>query len=177
MKNNIASFWTEERLERLKTLHAEGKSATQIFALMGAQSRNAVCGKIHRLGLSAPPRAPKQPRAPRKSRAGEHHLRARIVDNGRRLEVHKVKFSAEEIKLRCVEIECVTPFADVTGCMYPADGDGPILFCNGPRAEHSSYCFAHHALCWVPARARVVKHFPGVSAAGFAFRKNAGSAA
>lgn len=44
--------WTDERVEQLKTLWAEGLSAAQIANKMGGVTRNAVIGKVHRLGLS-----------------------------------------------------------------------------------------------------------------------------
>ncbi len=44
--------WTDERVEKLKELWAEGMSASQIAKVMGGVTRNAVIGKVHRLGLS-----------------------------------------------------------------------------------------------------------------------------
>lgn len=44
--------WTEERVELLKTMWTEGKSASQIAKALGGVTRNAVIGKVHRLGLS-----------------------------------------------------------------------------------------------------------------------------
>ena len=44
--------WTDERVEQLKKLWAEGLSASQIARTMGGVTRNAVIGKVHRLGLS-----------------------------------------------------------------------------------------------------------------------------
>src|ERR1700687_3104374 len=44
--------WTEERVESLKKLWGEGLSASQIAAELGGITRNAVIGKVHRLGLS-----------------------------------------------------------------------------------------------------------------------------
>ena len=45
--------WTEDRVERLSRLWVEGRSASQIAAELGeGVTRNAVIGKIHRLGLS-----------------------------------------------------------------------------------------------------------------------------
>jgi hypothetical protein len=43
--------WTDERVEKLKKLWAEGLSASQIAAQLGGVSRNAVIGKVHRLSL------------------------------------------------------------------------------------------------------------------------------
>ncbi len=44
--------WTDERIELLKKLWADGLSASQIAAELGGVTRNAVIGKVHRLGLS-----------------------------------------------------------------------------------------------------------------------------
>lgn len=53
--------WTEDRVGALKKLWLEGQSASQIAkALGGGVTRNAVIGKVHRLGLSGRA-APSQP--------------------------------------------------------------------------------------------------------------------
>ena len=77
--------WTDDRVAVLTKLWAEGLSASQIAKKLGGVTRNAVIGKVHRLGLSgrAKPsnpakkkarktvartrqtRAPSAPRAPR----------------------------------------------------------------------------------------------------------------
>ncbi|MEL6104169.1 MAG: GcrA family cell cycle regulator [Pseudomonadota bacterium] len=44
--------WTEERVELLKKMWGEGQSASQIAKELGGVTRNAVIGKVHRLGLS-----------------------------------------------------------------------------------------------------------------------------
>ncbi|MBV6659271.1 MAG: GcrA cell cycle regulator [Devosiaceae bacterium] len=44
--------WTDERVETLKTMWLAGSSASQIAAALGDVTRNAVIGKVHRLGLS-----------------------------------------------------------------------------------------------------------------------------
>ena len=44
--------WTDERVETLKSMWNEGKSASQIAKELGGVTRNAVIGKVHRLGLS-----------------------------------------------------------------------------------------------------------------------------
>jgi GcrA cell cycle regulator len=46
------SKWTDDREERLKALWTGGWSASQIAGELGGLSRNAVIGKVHRLGLS-----------------------------------------------------------------------------------------------------------------------------
>ena len=64
--------WTEERVATLKKLWLDGLSASQIAKQLGGVTRNAVIGKVHRLGLSgrATPSQParttfKAPRPPR----------------------------------------------------------------------------------------------------------------
>ncbi|MEO0821662.1 MAG: GcrA family cell cycle regulator [Pseudomonadota bacterium] len=55
--------WTDERVEKLKELWNEGMSASKIAKELGGVTRNAVIGKVHRLGLSnrtAPPTAAPQ---------------------------------------------------------------------------------------------------------------------
>src|SRR6266851_96252 len=68
----VVMGWTDERVEILKKLWLEGLSASQIAKQLGGVTRNAVIGKVHRLGLSGraePPRprraAPKTPRTVR----------------------------------------------------------------------------------------------------------------
>lgn len=54
--------WTDDRVEMLKKLWAEGLSASQIAAKLGGVSRNAVIGKVHRLKLSGRAKSTKAPR-------------------------------------------------------------------------------------------------------------------
>lgn len=75
--------WTDERVETLKKMWGEGQSASQIAKELGGVTRNAVIGKVHRLGLSnragggsskaAPkekaPSKPSAPKAPPKPKA------------------------------------------------------------------------------------------------------------
>ncbi|MFV0299464.1 MAG: GcrA family cell cycle regulator [Paracoccus sp. (in: a-proteobacteria)] len=44
--------WTDERVETLKRMWTEGQSASAIAKELGGVTRNAVIGKVHRLGLS-----------------------------------------------------------------------------------------------------------------------------
>jgi GcrA cell cycle regulator len=47
--------WTDERIERLRTLWLQGMTASLIAEELGGVSRNAVIGKAHRLGLQSRP--------------------------------------------------------------------------------------------------------------------------
>jgi GcrA cell cycle regulator len=66
------AVWSDDRVTTLTLLWRDGQSASQIAKALGAVTRNAVIGKIHRLGLSgrpapslpAPVRAVRPPRPP-----------------------------------------------------------------------------------------------------------------
>lgn len=67
------SGWSDDRITTLKTLWLEGLSASQIAKQLGGVTRNAVIGKIHRLGLSgrgqpSKPARLERPAAPRVAR-------------------------------------------------------------------------------------------------------------
>lgn len=83
--------WTDERVETLKKMWAEGQSASQIAKELGGVTRNAVIGKVHRLGLSnrvgngavegeepevAAPATPPRPEPAPKPAAAEAPIRA-----------------------------------------------------------------------------------------------------
>ena len=51
--------WTDERVEQLKKMWLDGLSASQIAGeLANGITRNAVIGKVHRLGLSGRVKSP-----------------------------------------------------------------------------------------------------------------------
>ncbi len=58
-----AVSWTDERVEVLARLWGDGLSASQIAAQLGSVTRNAVIGKVHRLGLSGRNKAAPPPQA------------------------------------------------------------------------------------------------------------------
>lgn len=53
--------WTDDRVETLKKLWGEGQSASQIAKVLGGVTRNAVIGKVHRLGLASRTAAKPEP--------------------------------------------------------------------------------------------------------------------
>src|ERR671912_31033 len=63
--------WTEERIERLKKMWADGATASQIADELGGVSRNAVIGKAHRLGLEQRPSPVKAVEEKDKSKAAK----------------------------------------------------------------------------------------------------------
>jgi GcrA cell cycle regulator len=69
--------WTPERIEALTCLWNDGLPANQIAAKLGQVTRNAVIGKVHRLGLPGRKTTSRPPRrtSPRRNRAGRVSMR------------------------------------------------------------------------------------------------------
>ena len=77
--------WTDERVELLKKMWAEGQSASQIAKELGGVTRNAVIGKVHRLGLSnrTGGAAPSKPAAKEKAAAPKKAAAAAPADEAK----------------------------------------------------------------------------------------------
>lgn len=66
--------WTDERTDTLKRLWAEGDSCSQIAKKLGGVTRNAVIGKVHRLGISGRATPSRPVRVPRQNFVGKEHV-------------------------------------------------------------------------------------------------------
>jgi GcrA cell cycle regulator len=134
--------WTEERVEALKTFWLEGNSAKEISLVLGV-SRNAVIGKVHRLGLGGR----HSPVAPRPV-AGQTPRRTRT-----RVTVASAvnaTVRAHTPRRRFVESAEVPPTAklltlDDHSCRWPIGhpDEAEFGFCGRERARAGPYC-AHH---------------------------------
>src|SRR5881392_518328 len=92
-----AMSWTAERVETLKKLWADGLSASQIANELGNVTRNAVIGKVHRLGLSGRAKSPSSaaPRQ-RKARPAQQMMRvSRPVSRGNTALAHAFEVELE----------------------------------------------------------------------------------
>ncbi len=154
-------MWTDERVELLKKLWSEGLSASQIAAELGGITRNAVIGKVHRLGLSGRAKSPVSaaPR-PRKQRVATHVMRvARPAVRGNtalaRLQVYDLEFEPEPEM-----VENVVPLGQRCGlldlseskCHWPVGDPGAndFFFCGGKTADGLPYCASHSRIAYQP---------------------------
>jgi GcrA cell cycle regulator len=62
--------WTDELVAKLKVLHAKGLSMELIAERLAGPTRNAVLGKLHRLGLSGTRACPRMPSVTKKCAPG-----------------------------------------------------------------------------------------------------------
>ena len=152
--------WTDERVELLKKLWADGLSASQIAAELGGITRNAVIGKVHRLGLSGRAKSPSSvsPR-PRKTRAHPHMLRAaRPVMRGNTAlaPVYDYDVDAEPEHIdNFIPIGQRRSILELTEetCRWPIGDPGSIefFFCGGQTGTGAPYCTFHARVAYQPA--------------------------
>ncbi|MEN3929882.1 GcrA family cell cycle regulator [Microvirga sp. W0021] len=162
---DVTSTWTDERVELLKKLWASGKSASQIAAQIGGVTRNAVIGKVHRLGLSgrgkvksastSRPRrakteaAPAQPRAQRPIKVAPISMVADAEPTDVVLpSINEVAIPPSErvalVDLR--ESMCRWPIGD------PMTSD--FGFCGGGAVAGLPYCAHHCQIAYQPVADR-----------------------
>ena len=138
--------WSDDRVEQLKKLWEAGLSASQIAAELGNVTRNAVIGKVHRLGLSGRAKSPSSaaPR-PRKVRPAQHMMRvSRPMARGNTAlaQAFEVEVEAEPVtydnvvpmsqRLSLLELNEAT-------CHWPV-GDPRALISSSAAARRSPAC-------------------------------------
>ncbi len=159
--------WTDERVEQLKKLWNEGLSASQIATILGGVTRNAVIGKVHRLGLSGrskPVRSsrprPRKPRSPNRARpngrgyssVGNAALKmdadavAAPQYNPVPIEDLVIPMAERKTILELNEKTCRWPYLD------PRDPD--FHFCGRGTANDKPYCEHHARLAYQPPNER-----------------------
>jgi GcrA cell cycle regulator len=152
--------WTDERVEQLKKLWESGLSASQIAAELGNITRNAVIGKVHRLGLSGRAKSPSSsvPR-PRKARPSQHMVRiSRPMSRGNTALAQAfetepehdpiaydnvVPMNQRKTLLELSEDTCHWPVGD------PSTSD--FFFCGGKSLQGLPYCAHHSRVAYQPA--------------------------
>jgi GcrA cell cycle regulator len=145
--------WTDERVELLKKLWLDGLSASQIAKQLGGVTRNAVIGKVHRLGLSgrAAPSQPARPafKAPRPPRPAHVPAPRRAEPTAQAPATPPPVFYVEEpgsaTVLTLGAHMCKWPIGD------PATDS--FTFC-GRRAGEGPYCVEHARMAYQPQQTR-----------------------
>ena len=157
--------WTDERVETLKKLWQEGHSASQIAKQLGGVTRNAVIGKVHRLGLSgrAAPSQPTRPlykpaRPPRPAASASSHApeRPAAQPSVRR---------TEPVLARPVISAAVVPYVESPGtatvltlgakmCKWPIGDPSSdnFSFCGRRSDDGTPYCVEHGRVAYQPSQ-------------------------
>lgn len=139
--------WTDARVEALTSLWREGLSASQVAERLGGVTRNAVIGKIHRLGLSGRPSGGTFQRSPRPARM------ARAVSAPRAVAFGSAARRRPAVVVNPVEVVPEGPglIGDLVAlnahvCRWPiGDPTAPdFSFCGRATAGEGPYCADHH---------------------------------
>lgn len=170
---NEAGAWTEERVEQLKKLWSDGLSASQIAAELGNVTRNAVIGKVHRLGLSGRTKSAAQPAAPRNStprkapaRSPSHPMAAPAPTRGAHalapeflpeaeLQVEVAPVLSEDVVIPFSERVTIMDLREYM-CRWPmGDPTTPeFRFCGARSQTGLPYCSHHARIAYQPAADR-----------------------
>jgi GcrA cell cycle regulator len=145
---NSTSTWTPERIEQLRACVGNGMTCSQIAAAIGV-SRNAVIGKIHRLGLSSgrPAGASARANCPPRARHSRGPTQRRL------LRLAYARTPLDEILSAVVVISthpCSLIDIDAHQCRWPI-GD-PVstnfLFCGNDAIAGFTYCLGHARMAY-----------------------------
>jgi GcrA cell cycle regulator len=157
--------WTDDRVNLLCKLWADGLSASQIAAELGGVTRNAVIGKVHRLGLSGRSKSTSQPaqsrarRSSTRSNASQPRTARAMPKSGSRTATQTSAVASESVKadipqptpkmislLQLNELTCRFPVGD------PQTDD--FGFCGHSVRDGDKYCEYHCRLTYQPAADR-----------------------
>lgn len=155
--------WNDERVELLKKLWSEGLSASQIAGRLGAVSRNAVIGKVHRLGLSgrATTSRMKSHRPRARAAAAKRMARSRFATIGNpalRALYHEAEPfvpAAEELVIPLAERKSIQTLTECS-CRWPI-GDPQLAdfhFCGKTKVPGLPYCEFHARRAFQPPQPR-----------------------
>ncbi|MBV1704969.1 MAG: GcrA cell cycle regulator [Hyphomicrobiales bacterium] len=158
--------WTKERVETLDKLWQEGRTASQIAAELGhGVTRNAVIGKVHRLGLSARARPAGAPAPRQRSATPRAHRPAVPMTHGNAaLAFAPARAAQPAPRPRVEEVAEVVPMTEPVTivelremmCRWPL-GDpttSEFRYCGGKTPEVGPYCAHHRRVAYQPPQDR-----------------------
>lgn len=164
--------WTDDRVATLTKLWADGLSASQIAKQLGGVTRNAVIGKVHRLGLSgrAKPSSPARKAAARKT-AASTASRASTVAKPKAKPARAPSAPRTPRVIAQVQAPPQAPleaklladgkFATILTitdhmCKWPIGDPGGdnFRFCGRKTDQDEPYCLAHSRVAYQPSRRR-----------------------
>lgn len=181
--------WTDERVEKLTTLWAEGLSASQIAAVLGDVTRNAVIGKVHRLGLAGRAKSSSsgagrtqkpaattrrstkmaKPNQPNTSSPAVSFPTSGAAALQSRPAAEKAPLSAVAVHPQVDPDQAKTTILDLNEgtCRWPIGDPGQegFHYCGqNPRASGGPYCDFHARIAYQPVQQRASRRIQAVSA-------------
>jgi GcrA cell cycle regulator len=156
--------WDDARIEQLKKLWSDGLSASQIAQEMGGVTRNAVIGKVHRLGLSGRAKTkPSQASRPRKVVKQAASVRISTISVRGNLAVVEMLDAEPEVVLQPRE-NVVVPISRKISIMDLREGlckwpigdplNSDFAYCGADSSTGKPYCEHHGRLAYQPQNER-----------------------
>lgn len=159
----IKHEWTDELRERVFSMWrytSARQIADALTSELGYQiNRNQIIGLVHRAGLAGDKPKPEAVKRSPRPRPKRNPILRFVAANGNSKSVriyHSVTGEVGEMACAAVEplnISLMELTQDT--CRFPY-GDSPFTFCGHQIQSGSSFCPAHHALCFTPPRERWV---------------------
>lgn len=161
MKENIMA-WTVERTNLLEQLWHEGLSASQIARKIDGVTRNAVIGKIHRLGISRRTKSSAPSNKDASVQVASGHSAARLA-------THHLSAGTRPLSLLPESGDASEPMLLLPSdthtsvlqlneriCKWPiGDPSGPDFhFCGAEAKTNLPYCAAHAKIAYSPPERR-----------------------
>jgi GcrA cell cycle regulator len=142
----MAFDWTNDAIERLRALFETDNSMSQIAAAIGGGlTKNAVIGKLHRLGLfrGKPVARPQKPRNRRTYR--QSHITPPVME--------VIPMPTERVEDGDIPTRCTLMGLTNNTCRYPTGTPGrdDFFYCGDPTADCDRgrpYCAEHHAVAF-----------------------------
>ena len=142
--------WTPERESKLRTLWKKGHTASQIAALIGGTTRNAIIGKAHRLNLEARAVSKKPSIAPKVKLENDVKIKQEKISRKARFKslLLDKNFEPENPKK-------LTELTDNT-CKWPIGHpyEKDFYFCGRKPLEKFPYCKLHFLYAFQPKNAK-----------------------
>ena len=139
--------WNDEKVSKLKELWGKGNTASEIAAIIGGISRNAVIGKAHRLNLSAKIKA--------RSSSGNQNFNKSKLENNNTTQKRGKKSRFRSLIIE-KDFEPENPKQleelDENSCKWPIGhpNESSFYFCGRSSLKDFSYCRLHMLYAFQP---------------------------
>jgi GcrA cell cycle regulator len=159
--------WTDERVELLKKLWQDGLSASQIAGELGGVTRNAVIGKVHRLGLSGRGQPTSSIKRQRRTHAPGPRRTRQLITYGNLALKADALADADFVPRRNVVVPIpkkISIFALTEHtCKWPLGDPGSedFAFCGHDSLESGPYCEYHAGVAYQVPEPRRRNRRPG----------------
>lgn len=148
-------IWTEAKVKQLLELAADHWPASHIAERIGT-SRNAVIGKLHRLGIATKEHGMRHRLQQRKVRVPKPRAESEVVPHAKRAvpaHEHKTPPASTPEPARASKA-CTVMDLKLNSCRWPLDGN---YYCGEQSVRNSPYCQTHFAQAYQQGTRREVR--------------------